>query len=453
MAFDQAKFTAQIQAVAKYFKESLIDFGRETSTNNVIDLTRAIEIVANEGDFAALLASRTRTARSRYASAVSGATIKSLMDPIFQSYLRNVMLVPPEEIGDVSSSWPRIVEHFLFSAPGVARVPIFSVQSRGITRGTSPASSSGTGDGVVHRLTVDRYGVTVEGSPVPFNIDFECTQDETGGADPGEETFAMSGPGATDILDEGSGVGFDPTKTIASLNSDGEFLSDASFQLTNTAAGVPDPTDIGSWIDPTGLYGTAKYAIVSTNTFMSSVEEDENGQALALQVKGNHKLQQELEGLDPFTPYYFTARVRGQAGATAGTCRFKFGNQTVDQSLTASPGAYVTVTPPLDANLFPYNFADSANLFSFEGVSVPVGESFQVDNIRYGPMIPFGGTWWFIDAGATQFLSGAVKKTFLFSDTLVGTDSIIQRLIHLAYGVYLPHVAAATPPTIPDPAP
>lgn len=452
MVYDQTKFASQLTVIAKYFKEALIDFGRETTTNNVIDLTKAIEAVANEGDFSALLSTRARTARARYSQAVAGAVIKSLLDPVFKNYLRHVIGVDPNEIGDVVSSWPLIIEHWLFSSPGVARVPIYSIQSRGITRGTSPASSAGTGDGVPYRLTQDQYGIEVENGAVPLNIDLRCIQGEAEGADPGQELFSIGGAGGTDILDQGAGVTFDPKATLRALNSDGEFISDGSFQLTTNSGGNADPDDLGAWEDPTGTYGSAKYALDTTHTFMPSVEEAENGQAVSLEIKGSHTIQQELLGIRPAEPLFWTMRVRPGAALSAGGLTVAWGNQTKVLDLTSiAAGAFAVLTPPLDKNLFPYNFGDASNLLKLS-ISTPLaGDTVKIDNVRVGKMRPWGGSWWFIDPGATQFLAGAAYKFFRFADALSGTDSIIQRLLALAYGMYLPHVSAATPPTIPDP--
>lgn len=454
MAFNQAKFTSQLQAVADYFKEALINFGAETATHNVRDLINAIKLTADEGSFAAALSARATNTRTRYAQAVAGAVIRDLMDPIFLSYLRDVIGVPPDQLSDVASSWGRIFEHFIYSAPGTLRGTPYTVQTRGITRGTTAASSSGTGNGVIYRLTEDRYGYETENSPAPCDIDFECISDESRGADPGEEVFEITVPGGTDILDQGDSVGFNRARRIAGLNSDGDFLSDASFQITTNASGDADPDDLGAWEDPTGVYGSAKYALDTGDPYMASVEEEDSGVSVCLEIKGSHKIQQELEGLSALVPYFWSVAARPGAALSAGALTVGWGSKTQAFTLTSLSGglgAYTSLVPTLDKDLYPWNFSDSSNLFSLEITTPLASDTVKVDNVRFGPMIPFAGTWWFIDPGTTQFLSGTNKKTFKFQDTLAGADAIIQRLIWLAYGLYLPHTAAATPPTITDP--
>ena len=452
MVFDQAKFTSQLQAVGKLYKEALIDFGRATATNNVIDLVKAIELVANEGERATALGTAARRFRTQYSSLMSESNIRSHLDPIFRSYLRDVIGAAPDELQNIQGSWQRIYEHFLFTSPGVPRVPIYSLRSRSINYGLTAASQSGTGNGIVKRLTIDPYNYEIEGAPCPFTVNFECVRDVNTGTEPGEEEFSVSGPGRTDILDEGSGVSNQARQLIASLNSDGDFLGNASFQ--DEGAANADPSDLSDWIDPTGVYGSAKYAIVADG-YRSSVEEIDQNVTLALEIKGEHTIQQELEDLLLFTPYYWSMAIKPLTGLTAGEITVSWGNKTrvFDlSSLVVNSWNLVGVdnAPGLNPDLYPYNFNDSSNLFKIAVTSPLVGGNVLVDAITFQPMRKFAGTWWAIVPGTQQFLAGTSRKTFQFTDALDSVDSILQRLIALAYqGRYLPHALA---PSIADPA-
>lgn len=431
MAVSHSEFSTMLQKAADLGKESLINFGREAS-ENVIALTEAIKENA-KGDYAQDAAAAAATFRELFASIVGPQGLKDQFEPVFQSALKD--LIDNKGNLDPASNWGRIYEYFLDNN--------YHVLSRGITFDTS-ATEAGTGSGDVYRLTTNQYGETVEGCSVPLNIGFACEVDETAGADPGEESFSIAGlRRGLDILDQGSTVSFESPRLIQSNNSDGDFLGDASFQL-DTAA-VASPTDLGSWIDSAGTYTSTKYALLTDN-YMSSVEEVANEAALSLEIKGNHTIYQELSGLSELTPYFWSIAVKPGASIGAGTLTVTWGSVSQAYDLTAlsgGAGAWTVITPDLDKDLFAYNFANSTNRFQIAITSLS-GDTVQIDNVRFGSMTPWGGTWWWIDAGTTQFLAGANQKTFNYGDVLAGSDSIIQRLVYFAYGLYLPAVSNAT---------
>ena len=433
MTVTQTEINTMLQKVGKLYKEALVDFGRETSTNNVIALTNDIKSNV-AGDFGQDLSSRADAWRRRYASVNSGGEWKQLLDPIWQNFLRDIA----DNKGnlDPSSNFGTIYQTFIDNN--------LHLVSRGLTFDTTP-TETGTGTGNIHRLTRDRNGKTIEGVYSPLNTSFVCVTDESSGAEPGEEEFEISAPVGTDILDRGTGVTFDAASSMSSRNSDGSFLSDASFQ--SVSAADADPADLGAWIDSTAtpVYGSARYALVTTNVGMTSVEEAQNGQAIALEIKGNHTIQQDLEDTDLFSPYFFTIRVRPGASLSAGNLTVTWGGKSQVFDLTALAnglGAYTTISPDLDKDLWGYQFTTAAPKFKI-AIDSLAGDTVRVDNVRFGSMDFFGGTYFFIDPDTTQFLAGANQKKFVFVDT-VSSDATIQAMIHLAYGQYLPAVADAT---------
>jgi len=433
MAVTQTQINTMLQKVGKLYKEALVDFGRETATNNVIALTNDIKSNV-AGDFGQDLSQRADAWRRRFASVVSGPEWKQLLDPIWQNFLRDIA----DNKGnlDPTSNFGTIYQTFIDNN--------LHLVSRGLTFDITP-TETGTGSGNIHRLTVDRNDKTIEGVYSPLSISFTCVTDESTGAEPGEEEFEISAPVGTDILDRGTGVTFDPANSMSSRNSDGSFLSDASFQSVNAADA--DPADLGAWIDGDGtttpVYGSAKYALTATNTAMESVEEAANGQAIALEIKGNHGIYQELNDTDLFTPYFFTIRVRPGASLSAGNLTVTWGSKSQIFDLTAlSAGSYNIISPTLDKNLWGYQFSTAAPKFKIVIDSL-AGDTVEIDNVRFGAMDFHAGTYYFIDADTTQFLAGANEKKFVFVDT-VSSDSILQAMIHLAYGQYLPGVADAT---------
>lgn len=426
-----------LQAVGDLFNQAFFLFGRETTTNNVVDLTDAVKAAAT-GPARADLEKRAELWRARYSQLVRGDEIRALFDPCFQAILADLMTTN-EGITDPQAGWSLMFEKYFIDNN-------YYFASRGITFAATPSSSSGTGGGTVLRLTKDRYGRTMEGVTVPFTTRLRCVASNQDA--PGEESFSIGGDlAAVDILQQGTSVTFVPPGLIRGANSDGNFLKNAGFG--SGAAAVADPSAITGWEDVTGVYGSARYAIVSTNTYMSSVEEARTGVPLALQFKAgqsNHTIQKQLKGINFYKPYLPSLRVRPGAALSAGTLTVTWGSKSQSWDLTALSGglgAYTLIYPDLDEDLWGYNFAAGDPYFKI-GVSGVTDDTVNIDNVRFREMDFWGGTYWAVEPNATQFEAGANEKIFTFADTLAGSDSVLQRLFFYGYGLYMPAVGTAT---------
>ena len=62
------------------------------------------------------------------------------------------------------------------------------------------------------------------------------------------------------------------------------------------------------------------------------------------------------------------------------------------------------------------------------------GEELLIDDVLFVPWTPFDGSWYVIVGNPTKFL---LDDKFTWNDS--ATDSVIQRWLWRAYGVYLPH--------------
>lgn len=432
MAITHAQYVTMFQEVGELYRAALIEFGRATATKNVISLVNGIKD-NSKGDFGHALSTRAATWRSNYASLVSSGRWKALLDPIFAAVLRD--LADNKGNLDPSSNWIEITKYHNETGP-------YAIQTRGITFDASP-TAAGSGDGTAYRLTVDRNGVTIEGVYIPLDISFRCTIVDNAAI--GEETFEITVPAPTDILDLGSTISFDSPGTIQAQNSDGEFLRDHSFQLSTVA--VADPSTLGAWVDSVGVYGSAKYALEATVVSITSNEETANGQALSLEVKGNYTIQQSLTGVDLFTPYFWSIRVSTQGTISAGDLIVHWGSksQTIDLTAVSQGGTFDLHTIDLDKDCFGWNFAGDAGtaLFELEISSLAGGGTVYLDTVRFRPFRFFGGHWWALESGATNFQSGVNAKTLVYNDVLAGADSVLGSLVHTAYGRYLNSAAAA----------
>lgn len=421
MAITHSEYVTMLQKEADFWKEALINFGRESS-ENVIALSEAVAENA-KGDLAGVIAINAQGRRASYAAFVSAGAMKAGFDPVFSSLLND--LIDTDGAGiDPAANWDRIYRYH--------RDAGYAVLSRGIDYDAS-ATASGTGNGTVYRLTKNVYGREIEGVDAPVDVNVKCVIDQVRGANPGEETFRIAPQKqAFDILERGNSVGFFAPVDMTSLNSDGEFLTDASFQLSDAA--VADPQNLGGWIDSAGTYGSAKYALVA-DADMSSVEEVAIGTALSLEIKGNHTISRDLSGLDANTPYFWTMRVKPGASISAGTLTVTWGSKSQAFDLTGlSAGSWNIIAPDLDEDLYPYNFAGASPTFQIAVTSLS-GDTVRVDLVRFRPMTLANGSWWCYDAGSTQALAGVNQKVYTFEDGLDGSDSIIQQLIRYAYGL------------------
>jgi hypothetical protein len=430
MAISQANWVTIFKAWADIFKEALINFGSEAA-KNVPALIDAIRTASPQADNGAGISAIAEQFRGSYVGVVSDSRMAQMLDPILSVYLKDLAINRGNI--DPSSNFGAIYDAFVAAN--------LHVQSRSPTFDIVP-TETGTGNGTLRRLTVDHLGHPIESGAFPLDIRVEAILAESDGASPGAETFRISGPAGKDILQQGGGFTSDAAGEINSQNDD-DLVLDHSFE--SVTADDADPSDLGSWLDSAGVYGSAKYAIGSSAPapYMSSVREDLNGYAGRLEIKGNYTFQQEMAQVDPRTPIDFAPRFYRPSGTTSVTVTISWGSKSqvwTEADLTAD--AWVALRPTLDKDLYGHNWGDTGRMFTV-AITNLTGGSIFADSVRVYRMIFWGGSWWAIDAGTTQFLTGANQKVFELSDT-IDSDSIIQRLLALSIGRYLPHVPNAT---------
>ena len=108
MAITHAQYVTMLQKVGKAYKEALVDFGRETATNNVISLVDDIKDNA-KGDFGQELSRAADNWRQAFAQNVSGQRWKTLLDPIYKNVLRD--LANNKGNLDPASNWGAIYDY------------------------------------------------------------------------------------------------------------------------------------------------------------------------------------------------------------------------------------------------------------------------------------------------------------------------------------------------------
>ena len=348
------------------------------------------------------------------------------------------------------SRWPaaaaqaEIFEHFITAGK--------SVKSREPAYDTIP-TEQGTGNATIIRLTEDSRGFEIENAFLPLDITLEVQQDQQDRIERFEEPFLFEAPLLSNFLSPSGKFGGSNFPLLTPKNRDGDFVGNSSWQLGQSGGSpiaTPDAASFGDWVDPTGVYGSAKFAFSATDIYRRAFEEKGGDKiGISLEVKQNMTLEQEILGLRRGFPYLWTAEVMRKAGAT-GNVNLNLGNNTsatLDLSSIAND-TYTRVLPTLDQNLFPRHFNVDELKLSLTIPDLAVG-TFKIDSLQFLEGTFFNGTWWWIIPGTTPSLRNATPKRYVFNDALVGADSIIQRLMALLFGLYLPHLNAGF--TIPEP--
>lgn len=372
--------------------------------------------------------------RSRRAGLVDSSQLRAWLDPVVETFLRD--LTDNEGTTDPVAGFPRVYDSLLSRG-------IYAT-SRGIAFGN--VSAAGTGGGTALRLTTDHRGQTIEGVYVPLDVVIRAQRLQR--LRPGEPVYSIAGPAMLDILEQGGGGTADPAGTLTGKNSGG-LIADGSFGVgtgTDTS-----PSDIGAW---EGWDGSAEVAITGTDyelattgdvdgsasPYMSDVSEAASGVPLALGLKTAKGIRQQITsppGL--FVPILPFMAVYRPASLTAVDLTVSWGSksQVFDETdLTAD--TWVLVYPDLDKDLFGFNWQDTQNYVSWVASNRSGSGSLWLDAGRVHPFTFWGGLWWQVHAGPIPDAVGAAERSYTFAHTLSGSDSVVQRLIHLAYGRYFP---------------
>jgi len=387
-----------------------------------------------ESDFAAAQAAGARLFRSRIASGVGAGP--SVLSPILTAYTHHIVNAPERA---AQAALDRIYAYFEANSK--------TVKSRGITYGAIP--SFGASKGVLVRLSKDENAYDLENEFVETKT-LRCIQDENTGAERFREVFELRGGNAgVDSLEADSSGAIrrnffakDSSSSLLRNSSFSQFAIAGQFAAGRYPLIVTDTITGWTLDDPTGYE-------LDRNLFARDVVGDPNPTSLAVQTGAVRTVTQAFSvnrlQLAADVPYLTEVWVRPDAALTAGTLTIKWGSVT--QAVTLSglvAGAWNSVIVDRDEDLWAasFNQANAEFEFSFSGHDAEV----LIDEVYFGTMEPFDGTWW--------HLSGSLASKFLLDDQIqvtdafAGSDSKIQKWLWRAYGRYLPHSGA---PTVTDP--
>lgn len=428
MAYDRAEVLAQLK------NEVEIAWGiREYFRDTALDQYEAVADRANLGDFGPSISASARNALRGYGNAYR-ASIRDRLTRVFNNYLR---VIGEPATADIPAAWGKIYRDMQEQS-----TPI-TFTARGPTYGTTKANatgkaSSGTapvGDVTLKRLTVDRFGYSLDAGHVPATFKFKCIQDEGNGGTRFQERFQITSDQSRTFFHRGP-VG--QNKVIALNNNGGGWLKDASFKIGNAADA--SPTELGAWLDDSGISGN--YSL-STSAYRADPQELITGNVpLSLVFEGNSLLYQEIT--KPFqrgVPYLFGAAVQ-RLSSSDRRVRIRLGNTTgVSYQVDGqSNNAWSLQAAALDENLYPDLFKpiDGSTKIRFEietdtGTGTDTGEV-GVDNAFILPGTFLNGTWIWLLNGQ---LYSVVDDYWELADT--GTPAGKHAtVIQEAFGVSVP---------------
>jgi len=382
-------------------------------------------------DFRPAQAQGARFMRGKLAQALGAG--RSVLGPVLSAYAHHVVGTPERT---AQRALDRIYQYFEDNNKHVV--------SRGVTYGTPTSFSAGKGQ--LYRLTVDENGYDLEAAFMEVKT-VKCLRDENTGANRYEEVFEFRGANAgIDALDATGSGQLRQDRTAKTSNH--SLLKNSTFSSYSIA----------------GSFSSSVYTLVSGDsvsgwTFddLTNVTLDQNtaGIALAGGVVGdatptalrfdtNAVATQafSVQGirLNAARPYILSCWVKPNAALTAGTLTITWGSKTQAFDLsTLTAGSYNFLILDQDKDLWPASFsqADSEIVFTFTSLD----STCHLDEVYFGPMEPFDGTWFHLRAGTTKFL---LDDKITVTDALTSSDSKIQKWLWRAYARHLPHVAAAT---------
>lgn len=375
-----------------------------------------------EGDYQSAAIAGYDNWRAQAAALTQPGSMRAVLDPLLLEYAKQQGF-PEQEAGPILD---RLATYF---GEGSERVT-----SRTFTYGTPSAGGSNVGNGSLERLTIDRLGFAAEAATAETKT-FRCIQDRHSGATVHSEIFEIRGQEFPRDTVAGV-VGGDRSGALTTLSADASrsFIQNPSFNGYSGTA--PDVTTINGWT-PTSAIGN--FQIETSDVYKTSQHEGDNPGALRIET--NDTLTQSLTiqraRFNPRLPYYCQIAFKRESSAD-GTLTIRVGSNSKSVTLSAQSG-WTILKLDLDTNLFFENWNETTLDIEIQLASNTTG-TVLVDDLIFGPMTAFDGTFWAFVGGATPFL---VNDTYTAADS-ISSDSILQKWLWRAYGRSLPHDTTAS---------
>ena len=336
------------------------------------------------------------------------------------------------------------------------------VASRAFTYGTPTAQTFNTGEGQILRLNTDENAFNMEAQTTETKTAV-CVRDVHSGATKHEEMFELRGQDAERDRLNIIGSGAVGSLRALSARDSLRYLSNPSF--SNYSGTTSVPTEITDWTVSSGSIDDLE---INTSTYYREFEGD--GTPAALKFTGNVTVKQDFTTrsafFDPDVPLYGQVAIYKPTSGTGANVTFSIGSE--DKTIACSAmstgwnilrlakGTSVTQnghgTGGSEENWFK-SWNKSGVECKITVASLSSGDYVMADDIVLGGYTPWQGGWYAAVGGGIGTTAG---DKFLRDDEFAWTDTateggIIQKILYMFYGAYLPHTASTTLVTFPDP--
>jgi len=337
----------------------------------------------------------------------------------------------------------------------VSATPTVTVKSRARVIATAAAGGSNVGNGVVARLSVDRFNQPIENGSDEAKS-WTCVQDEHSGAARWSEIFTLRGTAPTRLVwpYPGAGSVVQGVKALSIADS-ARYVQNPGFETydaTNKFSGwfsSVDGATQANWTQDTARYykdvlpGTTPAAAIQAAGTTDYLYQTWSAQAI---------------NWNPYVPLYAQVAYMRRGSAT-GTLVLQIGDQSVTVDISTKTNdewnvlRFPAATPTTNAWFRQWNASNagtSTNPFVKVGVTTLATGTCLIDDLIVAPYVPFDGLWTAIVPGPANSATTAGPSTpFLKDDVFTGTDSSgavgkIQICLAKAAGVYLPSTTGGT---------
>ncbi len=365
------------------------------NTGNYKTLYEAI-VPETEGEWLPNALKPLKTQRQTFASLISPATIKA----VGAHYI--------DEFGEVLNFSGNRNQVILKVRQSMAEnSPADTINGREMVFGSITADGGNTGDGVVHRVSVDEYGYPIE-NVWPGNFEMRCTTDQLRTTKHQEVFDFMSGKRDPDEITR-----TDPGihKTIRAV-SDADVVSYLKNPSFDTSSGSGATLAFDGWT----LSDASLFAEVATNF---KTRDGVTGQSLKFTADANvyQTPVSEFGGTYQLSrPFLFDFAMYRDSSAT-GTMTVQLGSQTRAITIgSQSDDAWTRFTVPgtIGQNSWVKNWGEDTPTIKFTLSSLAVGTVY-IDDIVFYPMGLLAGHFFLPVGGATAWLESD-KFTWTVAD-------------------------------------
>jgi len=341
--------------------------------------------------------------------------------PLWATFARVASLPPGEDF------WERIFRYFVDNS--------LTVKYRNITFG-SVSAITGSGTGLVKRLTVDQDGFNIE-SVFAETKTFECVADQVTGARRHAEVFAARGATAGKDSLELIGTGRSTLITAIDAQSSSTLVPNSSFENV-TVSSYPTITAIDGWT-------ASSISDLETETTTVYKDNPQAATSRSLRFKTNASITQNFTDLglrwDKRVPLYAQIAFYRESSCD-GNLNIVIGAQTQTVALSAQSGWTILVWKLTSANWY-LNWRLASAAVATAAVTISLDSrttgTLLIDDFLIGPMAPVDGAYVAIVGGATPFLQ---RDKFTVTDSSADTG-IVQTFLARRYGRYLPYTSGS----------